>query len=82
MVTKHYVSYLRVSATKQGENGLGVKAQREAVRRYLLGHHGEKIAHFVEVRQPAAAMALAKKRKVTLARSALPQRRVHRHVDG
>jgi hypothetical protein len=28
---------------------LGVEAQREAVRRYLLSHHGEQIAEFVEV---------------------------------
>ena len=74
MVSKRYVSYLRVSTTKQGENGLGVEAQREAVRRYLLSHHGEQIAEFVEVEsgkrsdrpQLAAAMALAKKRKATL----------------
>ena len=46
MVSKRYVSYLRVSTPKQGENGLGVEAQREAVRRYLLSHHGEQIAEF------------------------------------
>src|SRR5262245_4280754 len=76
MVSKRYVSYLRVSTPnyKQGENGLGVEAQREAVRRYLLSHHGEQIVEFVEVEsgkrsdrpQLAAAMALAKKRKATL----------------
>ena len=74
MVSKRYVSYLRVSTPNQGENGLGVEAQREAVRRYLLSHHGEQIAEFVEVEsgkrsdrpQLAAAMALAKKRKATL----------------
>ena len=74
MVSKRYVSYLRVSTLKQGENGLGVEAQREAVRRDLLSHHGEQIAEFVEVEsgkrsdrpQLAAAMALAKKRKATL----------------
>src|SRR5215813_1130939 len=74
MVSKRYVSYLRVSTPKQGENGLGVEAQREAVRRYLLSHHGEQIAEFVEVEsgkrsdrpQLAAAMALAKRRKATL----------------
>jgi hypothetical protein len=60
-----------VSTTKQGENGLGVEAQRGAVRRYLFGHHGEQIAEFVEVEsgkrserpQLAAAMALANRRK-------------------
>src|SRR5262245_20387959 len=74
MVSKRYVSYLRVSTPKQGENGLGVEAQREAVRRYLLSHHGEQIAEFVEVEsgkrsdrpQMAAAVVLAKKRKATL----------------
>jgi len=74
MVSKRHVSYLRVSTPKQGENGLGVEAQREAVRRYLLSHHGEQIAEFVEVEsgkrsdrpQLATAMALAKKRKATL----------------
>ena len=49
MVSKRYVSYLRVSTAKQGENGLGVEAQREAARRYLVSHHGEQIAEFVEV---------------------------------
>src|SRR5215831_13566875 len=66
MVSKRYVSYLRVSTPKQGENGLGVEGQREAVRRYLLSHHGEQIAEFVEVEsgkrsdrpQLQAAMAL------------------------
>jgi DNA invertase Pin-like site-specific DNA recombinase len=74
MVSKH-VGYLRVSTPKQGENGLGVEAQREAVRRYLVGHCGEQIAEFVEVEigkrsdrpQLAAAVALAKRRKATLA---------------
>ena len=36
-----FVSYLRVSTTKQGANGLGVEAQREAVRSYVSGAVGE-----------------------------------------
>jgi DNA invertase Pin-like site-specific DNA recombinase len=63
-----------VSTTKQSETGLGVEAQREAVRRYLVSHHGEQVAEFVEVEsgkrsdrpQLAAAMALVKRRKATL----------------
>ena len=73
-VSKRYVSYLRASTNKQGENGFGVEPRRGAVRRYLFGHHGEQIAEFVEVEsgkrsdrpQLAAAMALAKRRKATL----------------
>ena len=48
MLRKRYVSYLRVSTTKQGETGLGVDPQREAVRRYDLSHHGEQIAELVK----------------------------------
>ena len=36
MVSKRYVSYLAVFTTKRGEIGLGLAAQREAVRRYGL----------------------------------------------
>src|SRR5262247_1254096 len=39
---------LWVSTTKQGETGLGVGEQREAVRRYLASDHGEQIPEFVE----------------------------------
>jgi DNA invertase Pin-like site-specific DNA recombinase len=74
IVSKRCVSYLGVSATKQGESRLGVEAQREAVRRYLLSQDGEQIAEFVEVEsgkrsdrpQLATAMALAKRRKAIL----------------
>jgi hypothetical protein len=48
-VSKHYVSGLRASTNKEGQNGLGVEAQRGAGRRYLFGHHGEQIAEFAEV---------------------------------
>jgi DNA invertase Pin-like site-specific DNA recombinase len=54
--------------------GFFVDAQREVVRRYLVSHHGEQFAELVEVEsgkrsdrpELAAAIALAKKRKVTL----------------
>jgi DNA invertase Pin-like site-specific DNA recombinase len=46
-MTKRYVSYYRCSTRKQGQSGLGLEAQREAVRRFL----GEDllIAEFEEV---------------------------------
>jgi hypothetical protein len=60
-----------VPNTKQGRDRLVIEAQREVVRRYLISHHGEQIAEFVEVEsgkrnnrpQLVAAMALAKRRR-------------------
>jgi DNA invertase Pin-like site-specific DNA recombinase len=46
-----FVSYLRVSTTKQGASGLGIEAQREAVASYLAraANGSELLEEFVEV---------------------------------
>jgi len=49
MANGKFVSYLRVSTMKQGRSGLGLDAQREAVRSYLDGGKWKLIAEFVEV---------------------------------
>ncbi|MEI6640395.1 MAG: recombinase family protein [Novosphingobium sp.] len=60
-----FYSYLRVSTTKQGFDGLGVESQREAVRRYCDQVQGELLGEFVEVEsgkrnnRPVLAEALA-----------------------
>lgn len=46
---KKFVSYLRVSTTKQGYSGLGIDAQRAAVAGYLQREGGTLLAEFVEV---------------------------------
>lgn len=62
-----WVSYLRVSTARQGESGLGLEAQQEAINR-LVGA-GQIIAAFVEVEsgrcdsRPQLAAALAKCRE-------------------
>ena len=43
-----FVAYYRVSTDRQGRSGLGLDAQREAVRRYLTSA-GVPAAEFVEV---------------------------------
>ncbi|KQQ15515.1 resolvase [Methylobacterium sp. Leaf122] len=44
-----FVAYYRVSTAKQGASGLGLEAQREAVRSYLNGGNWQLVAEVVEV---------------------------------
>jgi DNA invertase Pin-like site-specific DNA recombinase len=44
-----YVSYLRVSTSKQGEDGYGIEAQRGAIRNYLALIQADCLAEFIEV---------------------------------
>ena len=43
-----YIAYYRVSTSRQGASGLGLDAQREAVRRYI-GDRGPLLAEFTEI---------------------------------
>lgn len=49
-----FVSYLRVSTSKQSISGLGLEAQRETVRKFLNGGSWELIGEFVEVESGTA----------------------------
>lgn len=73
-----FVAYYRVSTQKQGQSGLGLEAQEQAVLTHLNGGDWELIQKFVEVetgkgsdaldRRPQlkAAMETCKKQKATL----------------
>lgn len=65
----NFVTYFRVSTAKQGRSGLGLDAQREAVRRFV--REGDKVAAtFTEVEsgrnseRPQLATAMAHARKI------------------
>jgi DNA invertase Pin-like site-specific DNA recombinase len=65
MTNGKFVAYYRVSTQKQGASGLGLEAQKEAVRVYLNGGHWKLVGEFKEVEsgkrndRPALAEALA-----------------------
>jgi DNA invertase Pin-like site-specific DNA recombinase len=69
-----FVAYFRVSTDKQGKSGLGLEAQREAVRTYLDGGRWSLVQEFVEVEsgkrndrpELTAALATCKKHKAKL----------------
>lgn len=49
MASGRFVSYLRVSTKRQGQEGLGIAGQRRAVEEYLNGGSWELIKEFIEV---------------------------------
>lgn len=61
MATGKFIAYYRVSTQKQGASGLGLEAQREAVKRFLNDGVWELVAEFQEVETGKGADALAKR---------------------
>ncbi|WP_157220613.1 recombinase family protein [Flavisphingomonas formosensis] len=74
MPSGSFISYARVSTARQGQSGLGLDAQREAVSRYLNGGDWKLLAEYVEIEsgrksdrpQLAAALAHCRATKSTL----------------
>src|SRR6185312_3141302 len=64
MATGKFIAYLRVSTARQGASGLGLEAQREAIRRHLNGGDWTLLGEHVEIEsgkradRPALAKAL------------------------
>lgn len=54
MANGRFVSYLRVSTTKQGASGLGLEAQRQTVATFLNGGDWQLVGEFVEVESGTA----------------------------
>lgn len=71
---RNFVTYYRVSTQRQGAHGLGVDAQKAAVRAYLDMHGGHELATFTEVEsgkvndrpQLAAALRRCRQTRATL----------------
>jgi DNA invertase Pin-like site-specific DNA recombinase len=70
-----FVAYFRVSTDRQGKSGLGLEAQREAVKSYLNGGRWTLAAEFTEVEsgkcsvnrpEPEKAIAACKRLKAKL----------------
>lgn len=49
MANGKFISYLRVSTLRQGRSGLGIEAQREAIRYYLNGGQWTLLDEYIEI---------------------------------
>jgi DNA invertase Pin-like site-specific DNA recombinase len=64
-----YVSYLRVSTQRQGQSGLGIEAQRDAVQQYVTSVGGNLLEEHIEVesgsksQRPVLVQSIARARK-------------------
>lgn len=71
---RNYVTYYRVSTQRQGRSGLGLDAQRAAVRGFLASNGGTELATYREVEsgknndrpQLAAALKRCRQTRATL----------------
>jgi DNA invertase Pin-like site-specific DNA recombinase len=64
---KKAASYIRVSTQAQSKSGLGLEAQREAVRRFAKGEGLELVGEFQDVETGKGADALEKRPKLKAA---------------
>lgn len=67
MSSRKIVTYYRVSTNAQGQSGLGLEAQREAVARYLSTGDWELVDEFQEVETGKGSDALSKRPKLKAA---------------
>lgn len=74
MADGKFIAYYRVSTQKQGASGLGLDAQKDAVKRFLNGGVWELVSEYQEVETGKGADALAKR---PLLRAALDACRKH-----
>lgn len=75
MAEGRFVAYYRVSTARQGQSGLGLEAQQEAVTRYLNGGSWDLIEAFTEIEAGKGANALAMRPQL---RAALDYARKHK----
>src|SRR5215831_14693980 len=71
------ISYLRVSRERQGKSGLGIAAQREAIKRFADAHGFSIEAEYVEVETGAGADALDRRPQLKAALADAKKRRCH-----
>ena len=74
MTDRTIITYIRVSTSQQGRSGLGIEAQRAALRHFAKTEGFEVAREFVEVETGKGADALDRRPQLKAALGARPDR--------
>jgi DNA invertase Pin-like site-specific DNA recombinase len=77
MVSTAVITYLRVSTSQQGRSGLGLEAQRQALRQFAKAEGLELVREFVEVETGKGSDALDRRPQLKAALAAAKRLKCH-----
>ena len=77
MVSTSVITYVRVSTSKQGRSGLGIEAQRQALRQFAKAEGLELVREFVEVETGKGSDALDRRPQLKAALAAAKKLKCH-----
>jgi DNA invertase Pin-like site-specific DNA recombinase len=77
MATTAVVTYIRVSTAKQGSSGLGIEAQRQALKQFAKAEGLELVREFVEVETGKGSDALDRRPQLKAALAAAKRLKCH-----
>ena len=77
MATTAVITYIRVSTAKQGSSGLGIEAQRQALRQFAKAEGLELVREFVEIETGKGSDALDRRPQLKAALAAAKKLRCH-----
>jgi DNA invertase Pin-like site-specific DNA recombinase len=77
MTKRAVITYLRVSTSLQGRSGLGIEAQRQALRQFALLEGLELVGEFIEIETGKGSDALARRPQLKAALAAAKKLKCH-----
>src|SRR6476660_2179711 len=77
MTDRHVITYIRVSTSQQGRSGLGIEAQRQALRQFAASEGFTVAREFLEVETGVGSDALNRRPQLKAALAAARKLRCH-----
>src|SRR4051812_25979355 len=77
MTQRALIGYIRVSTSQQGRSGLGIEAQRQALRQFAQAEDFEVVSEFVEIETGKGSDALDRRPQLKAALAAARKLRCH-----